>query len=274
MRPIHTPSLALNVVIALPLAGVLAGSLGGLVVAQQPQPTETRLTLTHVSETRAIDVHKAQADDGMVITGMSDEPGLELTFSLNLPAGLHIMSLAQPTRIAATDSAGTDLTKIEPGFGAELEYLDLEHDFDEEDDQCEIALRLAVSARTAVTFDASATFNAMVFTGSNPLNIEATKDWVALPAGTIEMPQPVRVRATDDGLAFEPAEVEDWIEKVEIKTDEREVVESNGWFSDGSTLTYMFDDVPDDRPVKMIITVRNGVKTIPLSIEVTKQALP
>jgi hypothetical protein len=234
---------------------------------------ETTLTLTRVVETRAADLVAAKEDD-MLFSMPSDQPGLFLQFSLQLPAGTKVMHVQQPKVVTARDSNGTDLSKIKPGFGDELEYVELEHDFKDEDDVSDITLQLACSARAASTFDVSATFEATIFTGSKPLPLEIGAEWLALPPDATQPGKPPRVRATEEGLLFEPAEIEAWIEKIDIQTGPNEVIESNGWFSDGSTITYSFTDLPPVRPLKATLTLRTGVKTIPLTIAVKAQALP
>lgn len=232
------------------------------------------LTLTKLAETRVAQVVKPAGEEG-VFEMSSDEPSLSLTFSLALPQGCRVMSVEQPPAVTAVDSAGTDLSKIKPGFSDELEYVDLEHDFKDDDDVCEITFKLLPTARSAATFSARASFNAVVYTGSKPVAVEGKAEWTTLTDESVAgLGKPVRFRAKDDGLEFEPSEVEDRIEEISIQTGPNEVVESNGWFSDGSTITYLFDEMPAARPLKATITLRTGVKTIPLIIDVKNQPLP
>lgn len=245
---------------------------------QPPKPADTTqaapmLKLSRIVETRALDVIKPEGDNAM-FTMSSDKPGLQLTFALHLPSGVKVMDVHQPTEVSATDSEGTDLTKIEPGFGDELEYIDLEHDFKEDDEVSEITLHLLPAARKASTFGAVAAFEAIVYTGVMPVKIDIGAEWSPLPAEIAQSNPKARIHATDEGIAVEPALLEASIEKVELQTGPNEVVESNGWFADGTTITYMFDDMPKQRPAKLTLTVRTGVKTVPLMIEVKNQPLP
>lgn len=245
----------------------------GLAESRAGAADDPALTLTRITEIRAKDVEAPKEGADMMFMP-SDEPGLTLKFNLKLPAGARVMSLQQPAKVVAADSAGTDLSKIEPGFRDELEYVDLEHDFKDDDDVSQIMLKLAPSSRKAETFDVLAEFAATVFTGSKPLPLALTGDWQNLPADAADLKAPARIRATDDGVAIEPASIEAWLEKIELQTGDKEVVESNGWFSDGSTINYMFDGLPKERPLKATLTLRTGVKTVPLTIDLKKQALP
>jgi len=256
------------------LFGSLAVTGTVLIGAASRTPAdEPVLALMRVVETRTSDVSVPDAGEDMMFMS-SQQPGLRLLFSLKLPKGVHVMSLQQPAKVVATDSAGTDLSKIEPGFRDELEYVDLEHDFKDDDDLNQITLQLATSARKAETFDVSAPFTATVFTGTKPVPVTLTGEWIPLPADIADIKDKMRIKAADDGIAIEPSSLETWLEKIEIQIADDQVVESNGWFSDGATITYMFDELPKERPLKATVTVRTGVKTLPLTIDLKKQALP
>lgn len=257
----------------------------GLIGAQQAKPpadADPVLTLKRVVEVRASDI-AAPADDSGMMFMPADEPGLTLTFTLRLPRGVKLMSVQQPAGVVAADSTGADLSKIEAGFSDELEYIDVESDFEEDDDVCDLTMRLTPSARKAETFDAAATFMATVFSGIKPVGLSIGEEWSDLPTELnvadfdgpdADAPPKMRIRATDEGIAIEPADFEDRLEKIEIRVDEEEVLESNGWFSDGTTITYMFDGLPKERPLKATLTVRTGVRTVPLTVDVKKQPLP
>ena len=261
-------------------AAVLSAVLGAVSLAgmhsradAQAAGDDPALTLLRIVETRIADVSVPKPDDGMMFMS-SDKPGLSLVFNVRLPAGVQVMSLQQPAKVVAADSAGTDLSKIEPGFRDELEYVDLEHDFKDDDDLSQITLQLASPARKAETFDVHAEFSATVFTGSKPVPLTLTNEWTPLPADLADIKEAMRIKAGEDGIAIEPASIETWLEKIELQVSDKEVVESNGWFSDGTTINYMFDSLPKERPLKATLTVRTGVKTLPLTIDVKKQALP
>jgi hypothetical protein len=89
----------------------------------------------------------------MMVFGSVDAPGLTLTFALRLPSGAQVMELRQPKNVVATDSAGTDLSKIEPGFRGELDYVELELDFKDDDETSEITLHAARPLRSWLIFD-------------------------------------------------------------------------------------------------------------------------
>ena len=246
---------------------------GGTPAADVSESTPPLLTLARVMEIRAASIGKNQNEDDAFMMS-SETPGLVLTFSLRLPSGVKVMEVHQPTKVVAADSEGTDLAKVEPRFGDEIEYVDLEHDFKDDDDTSEITLHLAPAARKAMTFDAATAFEIMVYTGVKSVPLEVGKEWSPLPAGAVPEGTNARIRLTEDGFAIEPASLESTIDKLEVRTGPNEVVDSNGWFSDGSVITYMFDDVPAQGPVKATITVRTGMKAVPLTVELKGQPLP
>jgi hypothetical protein len=272
--------------LALALAGALATFpvLAQSLLAQSPSdksapaapapqaPASASLTLKRIAEIRALEVARPAQDDNMFTTS-SDEPALQLTFALNLPKGLKLMSLTQPAQVTATDSAGTDLSKIEPAFSGDVEYLEAEHHFGDEDQPHEITMTLAPSARAATTFSVNATFNVLIYAGTQPLEIALGKEWTSLDAKVLGK-EGVQARVTDDGLEIKPADANTHFEAVQLPTGASEVIEANGWFSDSQTLTYMMSDLPKERPLKVRFVVRTGVQTIPLSIDVKQQALP
>lgn len=228
------------------------------------------LDLRRIVETRWSDIGDGVADE---MTLSSEPPGLRLLFALRLPVGVRLMSVDQPRNVRATDSIGTDLARPDPEMPAETEFISVEPDFDEFDQHSEVMLRLGLPARSALTIDANASFEATVFSGTREIQLELGSEWKAL-TGEEHGLQGARVRMTDDGLELQPADAEDWIEAIETRTLNGEIVQSNGWFSDGETLTYMLDGLPEDRPLTAMFRVRTGVTRLPLLINVSRLALP
>ncbi len=230
------------------------------------------MSLKRVVETRWMDIAKP-AEDGMFIMS-SEKPSLTLTFSLRLPAGAKLMDVEQPTKVVAIDSAGTDLSKIEAGFRDEREYVDQVYDFDDDDDLSDLTLQLTPSSRAAQTFSVQTTFNASMFTGSRPVQIQASENWTSLEVDAADFSKPVRFRADEDGLTFQPSDIQKLIERIDLHLDGNETSSANGWFSDGTSITYMLDQVPEARPLKFTVMLRTGVKVVPLTIDVKDQPLP
>ena len=237
----------------------------------QPPPAPT-LTLRRLMEVRAADV-AIVADGDDIMSFSSEQPGLRLTFTLTLPPGMRVMSVSQPADLKALDSADTDLAKVDPGFRDEIEFIDIGHDFDEEDQESELTLQLAPAARSATTFDATATFKAMVYTGVTDAALEVGNEWTPLNSTEAGL-KDARIRAGEDGLELKPAEAEEWIDSLQVQVGEREAIETNGWFSDGETLTYMLEDLPAARPLKVHVKLRTGVQALPLAINLKQQSLP
>ena len=99
---------------------------------------------------------------------------------------------------------------------------------------------------------------APVFTGSKLTTVEVGSDWAPIPGDLGEATGKARIRAAEDGIAIEPSSLEEWLEKIEVQVAEKEALEPNGWFSDGSTITYMLDDLPKQRPLRTLLHVRTG----------------
>ena len=205
---------------------------------------------------------------------VGDTPGLLLTFGIALPEGRRLLDLQQPKKVAAKDSAGTDLSDIEQGFSGEREYVRDVASWKDES-VSEITLRLASSARAATTFDVSAEFTAGVYTGIKVLKASPTTEWADLDPALFGG-RKVQVRINPDkesfGIEFKPDSAKDLIEKLDVVSG-GSTSESNGWFSDGQSVTFMIDATPAGA-VTANITVRTGVETIPLKIDLKGQALP
>jgi len=235
-----------------------------------PAATPASLTLKSIRENRVLQVVKA-ADDAMVMMG--DTPGLLLTFGITLPEGRRLLELQQPEKVIAKDSAGTDLSQIEEGFSGEREYVDDVTTWNDEG-VTEITMRLASSARAATTFDVTADFTANLYTGTTVVKASPTVEWIDLDAAQFGGKVQIRLSQDNDsfGIEFKPDSVKELIEKLEVVSGDT-TTEGNGWFSDGRTVTFMIDAKPEGS-VTAHITVRTGVETIPLKIELKGQALP
>lgn len=233
---------------------------------------EPAVTLKRIVETRSLDITKPGENDMFMMS--SDQPALTLTFSLRLPAGTQLMDIEQPADVVATDSSGADLSKIEPGFRDEREYIEQVYDFEDDDDLCDLTLQLTPSSRAAQTFSVQTTFNASIFTGSKPVQIQAGPNWTPLEVEAADFARPVRFRVDDGGLTLEPSDIQKRIERIDVHVNGNEVSTGNGWFSDGTSITYMFDELPDARPLTFTIVLRTGVRTIPLTLNVKDQPLP
>jgi len=248
------------------------GVLASATAQTPPMSTSTgTLSLNSIRENRTLQVVKP-TDDAMMMMG--DTPGLLLTFGIALPEGRKLLDLQQPRKVTAKDSTGTDLSAIEPGFSGDREYVDDVASWKDEG-VSEITLRLASSARAATTFDVNAEFTASVFTGTKVLKASPTAEWSDLdPAMFGGRKVQVRINQENDsfGVEFKPDSTKDLIEKLELVSGDS-TIEGNGWFSDGRSVTFMVDAKPEG-PVTANITVRTGVETIPLRIDLKAQALP
>ena len=227
--------------------------------------------LTKIRETRVADVVK-QLEDEFVMP--QDEPGLVLTFGVKLPDGAKLITIAEPESIRARDSAGRDLTKLpKPRFG-DLEYVEMGMSFGDEPVE-EFDLRLAVSDRSAATFDLNTVLEASFFKSTETVNFPLAKDWTTLDKAWFGG-RTVKVRLGEgfmgSGVEFSPVAARDMIENVRLQVD-GEWIEDSGWASDSQSITYMFDG-PIKAGASVRLTVRKGFDTTPLTIDLKKHPLP
>ncbi|MHC4947046.1 MAG: hypothetical protein ACYTG1_02120 [Planctomycetota bacterium] len=226
--------------------------------------------LERVRELRVIEV--APDPDGM--PSPFDRPGLELRFGLALPEGVTLVDLREPEAIDATDSAGTDLADVEANIFGRREYIDLITEWQGPTKGFE--MKLGLPARTATSFTVRTRLEAVTSTGTRTATVTPTADWAPAPEGLFDPDVPVTIRAThaDDTLqvTFRPAAVRDRIESVVVLSGTQEL-ESMGTMWTDSEASHLFTGDPADG-WSARITVRTGVATVPLTIELVDHPLP
>jgi len=283
----HRKSLTMPLAIAVAVLsfGFMAASQDGAAKPVKPTVAKqagggsdssgAKLVLLNISEIRRAEIKKPDGDSFMF---SNDKPGLNLRFAVNLQ-GKKVLQVEQPTTVTAADASGTDLSKIEPGFMDEMEFVTLETSWntsgDEEDaPPSEVTFHLAPAARAAATFNLKTTFNASIYSGIESRDVTLTAKAAEVPGIMPDAKVKARIVASDDNPAieFKPADVRDIIEKVEVLQGD-EVIENQGWFSDGETVSFMFSqNFGDEATIRL--TVRTGVETIPLTIDLNDQPLP
>ncbi|UCD73842.1 MAG: hypothetical protein JSV91_08580 [Phycisphaerales bacterium] len=227
--------------------------------------------LKKIRETRVVDVIKPPEDEFAM---PQQEPGLVLTFGVKLPDGARLTTVAEPKSIRARDSAGRDLVKLpKPRFG-DLQYVEMGMSFGDEPVE-EFSLRLAVSDRSADTFDLDTVLEASFFQTTETVSFPLAREWATLDQGWFGG-RTVRARLGEgfmgSGVEFSPVSARDLIENVELQID-GEWTDDSGWASDSQTITFMFDG-EIKAGAKVRLTVRQGFGTTALTIDLKKQPLP
>lgn len=230
------------------------------------------LTLRTVSENRSIEI-KPKEEDPEGTMRFSASTGIEAKFDVMVAEGYEISSIIQPKTIEAKDSAGNDLTQIEESMFDGREYLDLETFFDTPT----VSLKLTNAARAAKTFSAKCETTAIVFQGTETVDVPQSKDWKP-----IELPSlagrkiETRFQVDESGSAYiviRPAKA-----ARNLITHAMPAVE--GAEPNGYSISYSDDEIQmqvDPAPEadqRIRLWVRKGMKEVPLVVEIKDQPLP
>ena len=249
--------------------GILFGTV--IAVPHAASPDGGPLTLHSIRELRVQQFAKAD-DAGMMM--FSEEPSLSVTFGVALPEGTRLLQVVQPESVTAKDSTGRDLSKIEPNFWDELEYVEIEESFGGEMPP-RLTVHLASPARAATTLDARMQFSVVTSSRTETVKADLTAQWQALKVQTADgTPLEARINEAWGSRAIEvrPATASDLIESLTMTVDGNEL-ENFGWSSDGNTVRYdLSGEVPETGRVSF--TVFAGLDTMPLELNLKKQPLP
>ncbi len=209
-----------------------------------------------------------------------EKPGLRVTLSVALPAGLKLLGVVQPKSITAKDSAGTDLTKIEKSFHGDLQFLEKDQfsSFDDDDKKAapaKLTLILAIPSRDAKTFSATCEAGILIGGPLKAIPIAPAKDWTALTApelAGIGSRYKLTSKGGETTLEFENETAKSVIEDVTITTGGR-ATKSSGWMSMNGALSYTIE-APMAADSKVALNVHTGVRTAPLKIDLKDVKLP
>ena len=243
-------------------AAALTLTVGG---SSTPQPlTPTLLT---IKEHRVAEL-VAPSEDTMTFPG--DSPGLRLTFRVPVPGGAKLLDLAEPTAVVATDAAGTNLAEVEPGFNGEPDYVEMVQVW--EGTPTDFTFTLAPAARTAKTFSLDATIDAIVYEGTVTRTAKIGSDWTAIDGFASPVRARVKKSGTSFGVEMQPGKVKGQIESIALIAGGAEG-DSSWSMWDDSTINYQFDSLSGE-PDSVRLSIRQGLRTLPLRIHLADQPLP
>jgi hypothetical protein len=251
------------------VVGTLA-TLTSMAQSNRQSPGGT-VTLLSVTETRRID-YRPKDDDAMTFT--SDAPGLMLDFKVQLPDGLQLAEVAQPSTVQAQDSTGTDLSDVEPDFAGDKTYLSVVHSWDAP--PTEIQFMLALPTRNATSFSLDALAQAQVFASHETTEIELTEVWQKLDRNVLGIDgATIRFRNSSHGptVQIRPGTVKDRIETLELFNSQGEPLDSSWTQWTDADVEYTFNG-QGDAHMKAKITARMGFQVMPITITLKDQKLP
>jgi len=246
---------------------VLSAGIVGAAVAPRQAGAPIELRLRAIREVRVAEF--GEKESGWNSSG----PGLELALDPVLPEGAKIVSISQPGSPKATDSAGTDLTKIAPDFWDKMTYVKLE-EFGS--DEGSLTVRLSLPARKAETFSAVLTCEAMTFDGVDSVDIPVPERWTKLTHPSLaKYGAEAKLETDEDGgarLRLRPAAAREVMEGVYPATDE---TDQSGYAIsyDDEVATFEVTPAPE-KGQKVRLKVRRNVEVRPLVIELKDQKLP
>lgn len=224
-----------------------------------------------VRELRELDLRPKNPDSIFMQSGGG--PGLHLSMSLPLPQGVKVSHVSQPKAMLAADDKGADLSKIEPNFDDEREWLSVEQWFD---DPATLEVSLTMPGRTAETFSAKFDAEITTYSGIEHVDIDLIRKWTPMTHPSLAAIK-AEYRITSRGnFEVRPGAARELIEGV-IALGEglEDVTESPGHsvsWSDESA-EFSVDPAPEDGQ-KLRMWVRADVKTIPVRVDIKDQRLP
>jgi hypothetical protein len=260
----------LHVVVACSLFALMSWSPAG---HAGPRDSASRgrtdaLVLKRIDELRRAEVVKAD-DNSFEMS----QPGLVLTFGIRLPEGRRVVEVREPDEVRAADSTGHDLSQIEPNIFGRQEHLELVHIWGEPPSKLKFAL--APPRRQATAFDLSTTIDVVTDTGSRDAVVDVGTDWTKLDPKHFSGRNVVarlRQGRQDLELELKPGTIRATIEKVEI-IGSGEPLTSYSSMWNNLALTYSFQGTHEPG-MKARLTLRQGVQTMPVTIELDDQPLP
>lgn len=256
--------------LALPVCGALAAS-SGAAPGSAPAPS-VRPTLTKITDHRINDLAAEDSNN----LGFN-RTGLTLTYDLNLPEGLRFASFdTKNIGVGATDSAGTNLTAVTEDVFGHQQFVSPVQTWSEQGAITKgFELQLASPARIATSFSITAVIPTQVFNSTEDISFRAAKEPTSIPSSAFGAGYTVTLspqKAGQTNLTITPGTARDMIETISLVTG-RKTVESGGSMWNDQSLTYFFDArVRGHATVQ--VTVRRGLRTIPLTINLQDTPLP
>lgn len=259
-----------SLALALPVCGAVA-AVGGAAPAGAPAPS-FRPTLTRITDHRFNEMAGEDSDNFG-----SNRLGLTLTYDLNLPEGLRFASFdAKNIKVGATDSAGTDLTAVTEDVFGHRRFVSPVQTWSEQGAQTDgFKLQLASPARIATSFSLTAVIPTQVFNSTEDISFRAATEPSSVPTAALGEGYTVTLAPQKGGqtkLTITPGTAKDMIETISLVSG-RTTVKSNGSMWNDLSLTYFFDAKVKGNALVQV-TVRRGLRTIPLMINLQDTPLP
>lgn len=245
-------------------------------ISAVPPPAADQLA-AKVIEIREVRVREVAPRDTDSFVMSGDKPALSIKLQVALPDGAALTELAEPSSITVTDSSGADLTDFEPGFPGGKEFFGQMFSGDRE--KGEISIRLAPAARAASSFSLSLRADATIATGTENITLPASENWTRLDRdkfGTFNGTAGEYRVTTDDDFAveFRPEDLQSVIAEVTLQGEPgSEPVTANSRMWGMGEVNYGFDRAPA-KPSGLVVTVRTGVRRLPLVVDIRNEALP
>lgn len=251
---------------------------GGLAMAPKPASllASTAESMTaRIVRLKEVRVH-ATAKKGEDDFNMFDKPGLTLTLKFDVPAGMKVLNVEEPTTIKAVDNSGTDLTKVEPGFNGKAQYMGMM--FDDDKQKGEVPIVLLPAARSATTFDLSMASEITLYRDVSKVTVAGLtatgSEWIDLPSETFGSGAKARVKKSRNSVQIEtkPESLHDSIAEVAFVSG-GETMESQGSMWGMGTCTFMFPEKPKE-DAKVVFDVRTGFEKRAITVEAKGVTLP
>jgi len=235
-----------------------------------------KVVLTKIHEQRIDKLVKRENDKQQRLS--FEKPGLNLTFKVSLPDGLRLLDVSEPRDFSAKDSTGKDLTKIEKNIMGERDYVEVVQRFNEPATQ--FMMQLALTKRSATTFDLQGSVTITTFAGTKTEQIELDTEWVELDVDVFDGKQVrCRLKPRDSftgnkvpTLVFEPGTVKSAIEDVQLVRNGQTVNSQSSMWNDQQVM-YSFEG-EYHKDYRARITLRHNVQQTPVPMKLTRQRLP
>ena len=262
--------------IAIGAVSWLTLSVAGQPSAGQSDEMKPNVVLSRIKESR---VKTLVEPDGNNQHQMSmNKPGLTLTFQVELPDGQQLLEVSEPEDFMAKDATGRDLTKTEKNFKGERNHVKLVSAFNKP--ATRFKMRLALSARSAETFDLRGDVTVTSYGSTEELDVALDTDWMTIDTdlfGDNDVRCKLKQQESFQGnqvpaVVIEPGTVKEAIEKIELVRGGQSI-SARGTMWNNQHATYSFDgEYHEDYRAK--ITVRTDVRETPVHLEFNEQDLP
>ncbi len=238
--------------------------------AQEPHPA-IQPRLTEVADHRVTTLAGEDESFGF------NEPGLRLTFDLNLRPGYRFAAFkSEDAEVVARDSTGADLSVLEEGAFGPPEHFEAIATWGEEGMLYEsFTLRLSQPARSAETFSVDATIPVAVYAGTKTHEMQVGEKRTGLTPAVFGRDATIQLRSTNGATAVTiiPGTLKDAIDKIELILADGEPVDSTSTMWNDASAEYAFPgEVPSSARVR--ITSRRDFHVVPMRVQIRDMRLP